>query len=132
MASSNGLVSGTPTTVGTFTFTVMVTDSSVPTPETTSGQFTVTITATDSATTTGNTTGGGLTSGGSLPYTGANIDRLLEIAFGAILLGALLLLAVGRRRRFGAAKATAVVPAFVPAERTVWTQLRPGSPDGHR
>jgi hypothetical protein len=67
-----------------------------------------------------------------LPYTGANIDRLLEIAFGAILLGALLLVAVARRRRVGTATAAAVVPRFVLAERTVWTQWRPGSPDGQR
>jgi hypothetical protein len=65
-----------------------------------------------------------------LAYTGENVERLLGIALGSILLGGLLLLAVGRRRRFGDTKANAVVLAFVPAERSVWAQWRkPGSPD---
>jgi hypothetical protein len=131
LGTDTGTVSGTPTTVGTSDFTVEVTDSTTPVPQTATAELTITIAAagsgSGSATTTGNTTGTG--SSGSLPYTGANIDRLLEIALGAILLGGLLLLAVGRRRRTYTAKATVTVPGFLLAERPVWSQWRSGPPN---
>jgi hypothetical protein len=131
LSASTGTVSGTPTTTGTYNFTVLVTDSTTPVPMGATDVCTLAIAAagsgSGSATTTGNTTGTG--SSGSLPYTGANIDRLLEIALGAILLGGLLLLAVGRRRRTYTAKATVTVPGFLLAERPVWSQWRSGPPN---
>jgi hypothetical protein len=58
--SSTGAISGTPTTAGTYTFTVGGTDSSTPTPESfTSGTITLTIAAvTPGAPTIGTATGG--------------------------------------------------------------------------
>lgn len=59
-----------------------------------------------------------------MPYTGANIDRLLEIAFGAILLGGLLLFPVGRRRRIRSGWVTSLGPGLVLADEQVWSQWR--------
>jgi hypothetical protein len=128
LGSSTGTVSGTPTTAGAYTFTVSATDSTTPVPETASEPFSITIAAagsgSGSGTTTGNTTGGGSTSSGSLPYTGANIDRLLEIAFGAILLGGLLLFPTGRRRRTRSGRVTTLGPGLVLANEQLWSQWR--------
>ncbi|MGA2035996.1 MAG: LPXTG cell wall anchor domain-containing protein [Acidimicrobiales bacterium] len=60
-----------------------------------------------------------------LPFTGADIEQLAAIGGGAILIGGLL---VRRRRRTNVAATAATITGFVPADRTVWSQWRSGSP----
>lgn len=81
LGQSNGVISGTPTTSGQFTFTAMVTDSTSPTPQTATQSFSFTIAAASSQppsiTTTslpGGTTGSAYSAtlgatGGTIPYT---------------------------------------------------------------
>jgi len=81
LGQSNGVISGTPTTSGQFTFTAMVTDSTSPTPQTATQSFSSTIagasTPIPSVTTTslpGGTTGSAYSAalaatGGTTPYT---------------------------------------------------------------
>jgi len=81
LGQSNGVISGTPTTSGQFTFTAMVTDSTSPTPQTATQSFSFTIAAASSqppsVTTTslpGGTVGSAYSAtlgatGGTIPYT---------------------------------------------------------------
>ena len=125
---TSGAITGTPLLVGTTSFTVTVTDSTTPTAETATAALSITVAAPGSGS---GGTGTGTGTGSALASTGASIERLLQIALGAILLGVLLMLPIGRRRvSAAAATSRSAAPGLMMADRIVWSQWRSGPPNG--
>jgi hypothetical protein len=108
MAPATGVITGNPTTVGTFKLTVMVADSTVPTLSATQDQtivitpcavVTTTTTPTTAApVTTVPTTEPSVAPGATLPPTGSNSGSPLYLGLVVLAAGALLVIVAARRR----------------------------------